>query len=75
MINAHHQKNFNTYINDLRINYAILKLKEDTRFRSYSIQSISEDIGYKSPDSFTKYFKKRTGLLPSVYIKKLNLIT
>ncbi len=74
-INSHHQKNFNTYINDLRINYAILKLKEDTRFRSYSIQSISEDIGYKSPDSFTKYFKRRTGLLPSVYIKKLNLIT
>lgn len=75
VINAHHQKNFNTYINDLRINYAILKLKEDTRFRSYSIQSISEEIGYKSPDSFTKYFKRRTGLLPSVYIKKLSSIT
>ena len=75
VINAHYQKNFNTYINDLRINYAILKLKEDTRFRSYAIQSISEDIGYKSPDSFTKYFKRRTGLLPSVYIKKLNSIT
>ncbi len=75
VINAHYQKNFNTYINDLRINYAILKLKEDSRFRSYSIQSISEDIGYKSTDSFTKYFKRRTGLLPSVYIKKLNSIT
>ena len=75
VINAHHQKNFNTYINDLRINYSILKLKEDSKFRAYSIQSISKDIGYKSPDSFTKYFKKRTGLLPSVYIKKLNSIT
>ncbi len=75
VINAHHQKNFNTYINDLRINYVILKLKESNRFRSYSIQSISEEIGYKSPDSFTKYFKRRTGLLPSVYIKKLNSIT
>lgn len=72
VIKAHYQKNFNTYINDLRINYSVLKLKEDTRFRSYSVQSISEEIGYKSPDSFTKYFKKRTGLLPSVYIKKLN---
>lgn len=75
VINAHYQKNFNTYINDLRINYVILKLKEDSRFRSYSIQSISEDIGYKSTDSFTKYFKRRTGLLPSVYIKKLNSIS
>ncbi len=75
VVNAHYQKNFNTYINDLRINYVILKLKEDTRFRSYSIQSISEEIGYKSSDSFTKYFKRRTGLLPSIYIKKLNNIT
>lgn len=75
VINAHYQKNFNTYINDLRINYIILKLKESSKFRSYSIQSISEEIGYKSPDSFTKYFKRRTGLLPSVYIKKLNSIT
>lgn len=72
VIKANYHKNFNTYINDLRINYSVLKLKEDTRFRSYSVQSISEEIGYKSPDSFTKYFKKRTGLLPSVYIKKLN---
>ena len=72
VVNAHHQKNFNTYINDLRINYVVFRLKEDTRFRSYSVQSISEEIGYKSPDSFTKYFKKRTGLLPSIYIKKLN---
>ncbi|MCH3883569.1 MULTISPECIES: AraC family transcriptional regulator [Tenacibaculum] len=75
VINAHYQKNFNTYINDLRINYSVLKLKEDTRFRSYSIQSISEEIGYKSTDSFTKYFKRRTGLLPSVYIKKLNSLS
>ena len=75
VINAHYQKNFNTYINDLRINFALLKLKEDTRFRQYTIQSISEEIGYKSADSFTKYFKKRTSLLPSVYIKKLNTLT
>lgn len=72
VINAHYQKNFNTYINDLRISFVIIKLKDDSRFRSYSVQSISEEIGYKSPDSFTKYFKRRTGLLPSVYIKKLN---
>lgn len=75
VINLHYQKNFNTYINDLRINYSILKLKEDLRFRAYSVQSISEELGYKSPDSFTKYFKKRTGLLPSIYIKKLNSIS
>ena len=72
VVNSHFQKNFNTYINDLRINYAIVRLEKDTRFRSFSIQSIAEDLGYKSADSFTKYFKQNTGLNPSFYIKQLN---
>ncbi|CAL2110903.1 Tetratricopeptide repeat protein [Tenacibaculum sp. 190130A14a] len=72
VINSHYQKNFNGYINDLRINYVIKRLKNDTQFRQYSIQSIAEEIGYKSADSFSKYFKKKTGLNPSFYIKELN---
>jgi len=72
VINSHYQKNFNTYINDLRINYAVLRLKNNKQFRQYSIQSIAEEVGYKSADSFTRYFKKHTGLNPSFYIKKLN---
>ncbi|MGJ8661243.1 MAG: helix-turn-helix domain-containing protein, partial [Bacteroidota bacterium] len=72
VVNQEFEKNFNTYINDLRINYAIVQLKEDKRFRSFSIQSIAEELGYKSADSFTKYFKIHTGLNPSFYIKQLN---
>ncbi|HBY68100.1 MAG TPA: hypothetical protein DEG69_10270 [Flavobacteriaceae bacterium] len=71
VINSHFGKNFNTYINDLRINYTIVPLKDDVIFRSYSIQSIAEEVGYKSADSFTKYFKKDTGLNPSFYIKNI----
>lgn len=74
VINSHYGKNFNTYINDLRINYAIVRLKNDVIFRSYSIQSIAEEVGYKSADSFTKYFKKDTGLNPSFYIKEIKNI-
>ncbi|WP_298323103.1 helix-turn-helix domain-containing protein [uncultured Dokdonia sp.] len=72
VINAQFGKNFSTYINDLRINYAIKRLKQDPKFRNYTISSIATELGYKSADSFTKYFKKDTGLLPSFYIKKLN---
>jgi YesN/AraC family two-component response regulator len=74
VINSHFGKNFNSYINDLRINYAILRLKNDVVFRSYSIQSIAEEVGYKSADSFTKYFKLNTGLNPSFYIKEIKNI-
>ena len=72
VINLHYNKTFNAYINDLRIDYALVRLREDSRFRAFSIQSIAEEIGYKSADSFAKYFKKRTGSLPSFYIKRLN---
>ena len=75
VINSHYGKNFNTYINDLRINYAIVRLKNDVFFRSFSIQAIAEEVGYKSADSFTKYFKKDTGLNPSFYIKNIKNIT
>ncbi|MDX1350824.1 MAG: helix-turn-helix domain-containing protein, partial [Putridiphycobacter sp.] len=71
IVNHHYQKNFNTYINDLRIKYAILRLKNDKSFRAFAIQSIAEEVGYKSADSFVKYFKAETGLNPSFYIKQL----
>lgn len=73
-MNSHYQCNFNTYINHLRINYAITRLKNDSVFRSYTVLAISEELGYKSANTFTKAFKKEVGLLPSYYIKKLELL-
>ncbi len=64
-------KKFNNYINDLRIDYALKRLKNDKKFRSFSIRSIAKEIGYKSDNSFTKHFKAKTGLNPSYYIKKI----
>ncbi|MEM6720106.1 MAG: tetratricopeptide repeat protein [Bacteroidota bacterium] len=72
IINEHKGISFNEYINNLRIQYTLQRLKSDTLFRAYSIKSISQDVGYKSADSFTKHFKKQTALYPSYYIKKLN---
>ncbi|MBW1297805.1 AraC family transcriptional regulator [Aquimarina litoralis] len=71
IINVSKGKNFSSYINDLRINYVINKLKEDKKFRLYSIKSISEEIGFKNSESFSKAFYKKTGLYPSYFIKKL----
>lgn len=72
IINSELGKSFSTYANELRINYIILELKNNAKLRSYSINAIAEEIGYKSPESFTKYFKIATGISPSVYIKKIN---
>ena len=64
--------NFVQYITNLRIEYAIKRLKEDRKFRNYNIKSIALECGYKSSESFSKAFKKRTQIYPSFYIKKLN---
>lgn len=72
-LNHHRKQSFNEYLNDLRINYALKKINEDKKFRSFSIQSIARELGYKSDYSFSKHFKSKTGSNPSQYIKELEI--
>ncbi|WP_452598970.1 helix-turn-helix domain-containing protein [Pontimicrobium sp. MEBiC01747] len=71
VINTHLGKSFSTYVNDLRINYVIIELKNNKRLRSYSVKAIAEEVGYKNANIFSRYFKEITGITPSVYIKKI----
>lgn len=74
VIHTEKQQKFIQYITNLRINYALEKLKEDKLFRSYDIKSIASELGFKSPDSFSRAFKNKTGIYPSYYIKNINKI-
>lgn len=74
IINTHLEKSFSTYINELRIDYAIIELKNNKRLRSYSVKAIAEEMGYKNADAFSRYFRAETGISPSVYIKKIQNI-
>lgn len=71
IINTYKGKNFAAYLNDLRINYAIKRLAEDKKFRSYKISSIAEELGYNTEQAFTLVFKKRTGTPLSIYLKEI----
>jgi len=71
VINSNYGKTFNTYVNELRIDYVIIRINEDKFFMRYTIQSIANEIGFKSKESFNKAFRKQTGILPSYYIKQL----
>lgn len=72
VINTYKEKSFTQYINDLRIDYVIQELKINTTLQRYTILSISKEIGFNSVDSFTKAFKKKTGITPAYYIKSLH---
>lgn len=71
-INSSMNVNFSNYINSLRVEYSIKKLKEDKIFREYTIKAISKEVGFNSSQSFSKAFIKSTGLYPSEYIKSIN---
>lgn len=72
VINHYHKKNFINYMNSLRIDYTIEKLKTDKVFRKYTIKAISAEMGFKNPESFSQAFFKNKGVYPSFFIKELN---
>ncbi len=71
IINIYKEKNFSNYLHDLRIGYAIECLRDDEKFRLYSIKGISEEVGFNTSESFAKAFHKKTGMYPSSFIKSL----
>ena len=71
VINMKKEKSIVNYINDLRVEYAIDKLKKDNKFRFYTISSIADEVGFSNPTSFSQSFYKKTNLKPSFFIKQL----
>lgn len=68
IVNKHKQKNFNLYINELRINYIINKLRYEPSFLNYKISYLAEESGFSSHTSFSTVFKTVTGIPPKEFI-------
>lgn len=71
VINKHYVVNYNLYINRLRINYLIDKLRTDPKYLTYKISYLAELCGYASHSSFATIFKQITGNSPAVFIELL----
>ncbi len=71
VINTYKEKSFKSYLSELRINSALVKLKNDDKLRSYTIKAIAEEFGFKRSETFSRAFKAQTGMYPSYYIKNL----
>lgn len=68
LINSDLEKNFNDYINELRIEEAKTYL-EQTEFENYTLLAIGLEAGFNSKTAFNSAFKKFTGVTPSEYKK------
>lgn len=71
VINSNYHMNFNTYINKLRINYIVEKLKKEPNFINYKISYLAENCGFSSHSSFATVFKSITEISPVTFIELL----
>ena len=71
VIKKHRGKNFNMYINELRINYIIRKLYNHPEYRSYKISYLAEECGFSSHSTFATIFKSVLNISPSTFIQNL----
>ncbi|SMC84057.1 helix-turn-helix domain-containing protein [Moheibacter sediminis] len=69
IINTHKNKNFHSYINELRVNYIIGKLRNNPVYLKYKVSHLAEEAGFSSHSLFSTVFKQVTGLSPAAYTK------
>jgi len=60
------EKNFYTYINELRVKAFIERLK-DPSSGNYTLLALAFDCGFNSKSTFNAVFKKTTGMTPSEF--------
>lgn len=72
VINNSKGKNFNGYINELRINHIAHLLKTDPTYLNYKVSYLAEFSGFSSHSAFTTVFKSVTGMSPNAYIQEIS---
>lgn len=71
VINNNKGKNFNGYINELRINHIASLLRTDPAYLNYKVSYLAEYTGFSSHGAFTNVFKSITGMSPNHYIQEI----
>lgn len=68
IINRNKEKNFNSYINELRINYITEKIKNEPAYLNYKVSYLAEECGFASHSTFTTVFKSVVGVSPITFV-------
>ena len=71
VINKEKGKNFATYVNDLRIEYCLNLLISETKYRSYTLNALAREVGFKNAQSFSSAFLRLKGVKPINFIENL----
>lgn len=69
-INQTKGMNFNRYIAELRIKYITTLLYTQKKYLNYNIESLGEECGYSTRQSFSDQFFEINGIRPTDFIKR-----
>lgn len=69
-INQTKGMNFNRYIAELRIKYITTLLYTQKKYLNYNIESLAEECGYSTRQSFSDQFFEINGIRPTDFIKR-----
>ena len=69
-INECMNKSFSTWINDIRIKYAVKLMHDDT---ALDTKKLAQQCGFTTNETFYKNFKQRCGVKPSQYLDQIIL--
>ena len=69
IINIYKDKNFNHYINDLRVDYILMLLKTKRKYLNKDVKELANIAGFNSTDSFSKNFQRKFDMKPSQFVK------
>ncbi len=67
VFNEDYGKSFTQLLNERRINVARQRLMDSANYGHLTIEAIVSDLGFKSRSTFSKTFKRLTGLTPSEF--------
>lgn len=72
VVHCQKDKSFVNYINDLRIDYIVGRLKAELMLRRYTNGALAEEAGFSTAQHFTTAFKKKTKISPGFFVEELN---
>lgn len=70
VIHDYKKKNFNKYINDLRIDYITRHIYNSTKYHHFTIEALAEECGFSSRQHFSDLFYEINGIRPKDFIRK-----
>jgi len=72
VVKAERSKGFTNYINDLRIDYIVERLKAEPVLRRYSNGTLADEAGFSTTQHFITAFKKRAKITPGYFVKEFD---